>query len=145
MKHIVWVRYILMLLSVLAIVFGWSIASQGKAAGDFAMEDSGTNILLSWMYVMMVVGVGAMLLMSVFSLAQNPKSALRSLIGLALILIIIGVAWTFSDSAEVVTPTDVYTEAISLKVADTSLFAVYACLAVAIVSIVVLEIRNAFR
>ena len=145
MKHIVWVRYILMALSVLAIVFGWMIWGKGDAAGDAAQMDSGVNILLGWLYVVLVIGVGAMVLMSILSLAQNPKSAIRSLLGLALVLVVVGVAWALSSAEPVVTPTNTYSNATELKVTDTSLFAMYACLAVAVASIVILEIRNAFR
>ncbi len=145
MKHIVWVRYILMALSVLAIIFGWAIWGRGDAAGDSAAINSGVNILLNWLYVMLSLGVGAMILMSVLSLAQNPKSAVQALIGLAGVVVVIGVAWALSSAEPVTTPTQVYAGATELKVADTSLFAMYACLAVAVLSILALEVRNAFK
>ena len=132
MKHIIWVRYILMALCVVVVLMGWILREN-------------VDLLLNWLYVMLGLGVGAIVIMSIFSLAQNPKSAVQSLLGLVVLLVVIGIAWALSSGDPVITPTAEYTNQFSLKLADTGLYAMYGLLAAAILAIVLGEIRNAFK
>ena len=132
MKHIIWVRYILMAICVIVILMGWIIRVD-------------VDLLLRWMYAMLGIAVAAMLIMSVFALAQNPKSAVQALIGLVAVLVLIGVAWAFSSDAPVITPTNEYTDSFGLKLADTALYTMYVLMGGAALAIVLGEIRNAFK
>jgi len=132
MKHLIWIRYILMALSVVVILFGWLLREN-------------VDLLLNWMYIMLILGVGSMIIMSVISLAQNPKGAVQALLGFALILVIVGVAYAMSDGTPMQTPTNYFDNPTELKIADTGLFAMYALMAVSILAILVGEIRNAFK
>lgn len=136
MKKIIWIRYVLFALCVLAILFGWVLAKD---------EGSGVDLMLRWMYVMLGLGVGSMLIMSVISLAQNPKSAVQALIGLVAVLVVVGVCWALSSSEPVTTPTNYYDNEIQLKVADTALYGTYILMAGAVVSILLGELRNALK
>jgi len=121
-----------MALCVIVILMGWIFR-----------ED--VDLLLRWMYVMLGLGIGSMLIMSIFSLAQNPKSAVQALIGLAAVLVVIGVAWAFSSDAVVITPTKEHTNPFELKIADTGLYSMYALLIAAVLAVLFGEIRNAFK
>lgn len=121
-----------MALCVVVILMGWVFR-----------ED--VDLLLRWMYIMLGVGIGAMLIMSAYSLAQNPKSAVQSLIGFAAILVVVGVAYALSSGAPITTPTNYFDNVTELKIADTGLYAMYALLICAILAIIVGEIRNAFK
>ncbi|MCD8186127.1 MAG: hypothetical protein LUD68_06645 [Rikenellaceae bacterium] len=132
MKHLIWVRYILMTLSVVVVLFGWLLREN-------------VDLLLNWMYIMLILGVGAMVIMSVISLAQNPKAAVQALLGFAAILVVVGIAYALSSGSPLTTPTNYYDNSTELKIADTGLFAMYALMIGAILAIVVGEIRNAFK
>ena len=121
-----------MALCVIVIIMGWLVR-----------ED--VDLLLYWMYAMLGLAIACTLIFSVFSLAQNPKSAVQSLLGLVALIVVIGVAWAFSSDAPVVTPTAEYTDSFSLKLTDTALYATYACMVLAVVAIIIGEIRNAFK
>ncbi len=132
MKHLSWIRIILMAACVVVIVMGWLVREN-------------VDLLLGWMYVMLGLAVASILLMSLFSLAQNPKSAVLSLIGLVAVLVVVGVAWALAKSDPVITPTNEYTDPFALKLTDTSLYTMYTLMAVAVGAIVLGEIRNAFK
>lgn len=136
MKNLIWIRYILMALCVVVVLMGWIFA------GD---EESGVNLLLRWLYIMMGLAIGSMLIMSVFSLAQNPKSAVQALIGLAAVLVVIGIAWAFASDAPITTATGEYTNSFELKLTDTALYTMYVLLGGAVLAIILGELRNAFK
>lgn len=121
-----------MALCVVVILMGWLLREN-------------VDLLLTWMYIMLGLGVGFMLLMSLFSLAQNPKSAVQALLGLGVILVILGIAYGMANGDPLATPTNFYDNAAELKIADTGLFATFILLGIATVAIVVGEIRNAFK
>lgn len=121
-----------MALCVVVILMGWILR-----------ED--VDLLLNWMYIMLGLAIGSMVILSIFSLAQNPKSAVQSLLGLAAILVVVGVSYAMSSSEPIITATNEYTNAFALKLTDTSLFAMYALMGIAILSIFVGEIRNFFK
>ena len=131
MKHIVIIRYVLMALCVVVIVLG--------------LATDNVDLLLRWLYVMMGLSIAAIVLFSIYAMAQNPKSAVKSLIGLAAILVLFGVAFALSSDVPVVTPTKTYSNSLGLKVADASLYATYILLVGAILAIIGGEVRNFFK
>lgn len=121
-----------MTLCVVVVLMGWVLRDD-------------VDLLLNWMYVMLGLGVGAMVIMSVFSLAQNPKSAVQALLGLGVILVIIGISFALSNGTPLSTPTSYYDNVAELKIADTGLYATYALLVGAVLAILLGETRNAFK
>ena len=136
MKKVIWVRYILMALSVLVILFGWIFAQN---------ESSGVDLMLRWMYVLVGLAVGLIIIMSGLDLIQNPKGALGGLIGLVALLVVIGVAYMLSSGAPFEAGTNVYDNVTQLKLTDTSLFSMYILMGGAILAIILCEARNAFK
>lgn len=132
MKYLSIIRYVLMVLSIIVVVMGGYVSEN-------------VDLLLRWMYIMLGLSVGCMILFSIYSLAKNPKSAVQSLIGLVAILVVAGVAYALSSDATVITPGAVYDNPTQLKIADTGLYMMYFLLAAAFLSIIVCEIRNSFR
>ncbi len=132
MKHLIWIRYILMALCVVVVLMGWILREN-------------VDLLLNWMYIMLGLGIGSLLILSLYALAQNPKSAVQSLIGLVAVLVIVGVAFALSSAEPIITPTSEYTNAFALKLTDTSLYSMYALLGLSVLAIVFGEIRNAFK
>ncbi len=140
MKHISIVRYVLMAASILVVLFGWIL---GPA--DPKVDGSGVDILLAGLYVILGIAVVCIVVFSIFALLQNPKSAVQSLLGLGVILVILGISYAMSSGETVVTPTQTYSDAGLLKLADTSLFAMYILLAGAILAVVLGELRGFFK
>lgn len=136
MKHISIVRYVLMAVSVIVIVFGWLLAKD---------EASGVDLLLRWLYVILGLAVVCIVVFSIYALLQNPKSAVQSLIGLGAIVVVVGIAWALSSGETVVTPTNTYTDPGLLKLADTSLYAMYVLLAGAVLAVLFGELRSFFK
>jgi hypothetical protein len=134
-----------MAVSVIAIIVGWAIWGQGDSASDQAKMDIGVNILLQWFYVILGLAVVCMIVFSIVSLLQNPKSAVQSLLGLAAVVVVVGISWALSSGETVVTPTKTYTDVSMLKLADTSLFAMYVLLAGAILAVIFGELRGFFK
>jgi len=133
MKHISIVRYVLMAVSIVVILFGWILAKD---------EAAGIDLLLRWLYVVMGIAVVCVIVFSVYALLQNPKSAVQSLIGLGAIVVILGITWALSSGETVVTPTKTYTDVSMLKLADTSLYAMYVLLAGAVLAVLFGELRS---
>jgi hypothetical protein len=123
-------------LSVLVVLFGWILASN---------EASGVDLMLRWMYVLLGLAVALILIMSLWGLAQNPKSAIGGLIGLVILLVIVGVSFALASDKPFTAGTKVYDNATLLKLTDTSLIAMYILMAGAVLSIIVCEARNAFK
>ena len=132
MKYLSIVRYVLMAVSVVVCVIGGYLSEN-------------VDMLLNSMYVMLGLSIAAIVIFSIYALAQNPKSAVQSLIGLVAILVLTGIAYILSSGDPVVTPGAVYDNVTQLKVAETGLYMMYFLLVVAILSIIVCEIRNSFR
>ncbi len=139
MKHISIVRYVLMAASVLLVLFGWILAP------DPDIDSSGVDLLLRGLYVILGLAIVCIVVFSIYALLQNPKSAVQSLIGLAVLVVVIGIAWSLSSGETVVTPTNTYTDVPKLKLADTSLFAMYIFLGGAILTVVFGELRSFFK
>lgn len=136
MKKTIWVRYILMAVSVLVIIFGWLLAKD---------EGAGVDLMLRWTYVVLGLAVGLILIMSLFSMAQNPKGALGGLLGLVVLLVIIGVSYALSSDTPIQTQTALYDNPFQLKISDTMLYSTYILLAGSVVAILLCELRNAFK
>ena len=132
MKHLIWIRYILMAFCIIVVAMGWVVREN-------------VDLLLYWTYLLIGLGIAATVVCSIITLGQNPKSAIRSLVGLVALLVIVGVAWMMSSDVAVVTPTAEYTDAFALKVTDTGLFVTYGCMILAVASIFAGEVRNLFK
>ncbi len=132
MKYLNIVKYVLMAVSVVVILIG-------------AVFSENVDLMLRWSYIILGLAVALVILLPLYNLAQNPKAAMRSLIGLVAILVLIGVAYALGDSTPVVTPSNIYDSATELKVTDAGLYTTYVALLLAIAVIVYGEIRNVLK
>ena len=132
MKYLGIIKYVLMAISILTFVLYFA------GAGD-------VDLMLKWMYVMLGLAVAAVILLPTYTLSQNPKGAMRSLVGLAIVAVVVGIAFALSSDAPVTTASNVYDNPVGLRITDAGLYTTYFALAAAIVVIVVGEIRNVFK
>jgi len=133
MKYLSIVRWALMLISALTIIL------------YFAGAVTDVDMMLNWAYIVLGIAVVCVIVFPAFTLAQNPKGAVRSLIGLLILAVVLGVCYALGSDETVVTAGEVYTNRVALKVTDMGLFATYIALFVAVASIIVCEIRNSFK
>lgn len=108
--------------------------------------ENGVDLMLNWAYILLGIAIAASVLFPMFNLAQNPKGAMRTLLGLGLVVIIVGVSYAMSSVEPVANPAGGFFDKPSeLKLTDTGLYTTYAALAGAIVLAVLGEIRNSFK
>lgn len=135
MKYLSIIRYLLLAVSALVVVL-------------YFVQDPATaevDNMLRWAYLMIGVTAAAVVLMPIFNILKNPAGAVRSMIGLAIIAIIVLVAYGASDATPITTPSAVYEDPAILKFSDTGLYTTYFMLAASFVSIVVAEVTNMFK
>ncbi len=135
MKYLAIIRYLLLAISTIVVV---AFFAQGQVADD-------VSYMLNWAYLMLGLSVVAVVLLPLFNVLKNPTGALRSMIGLAVIAVIVLIAYGASDATPITTPSAVYDDPAILKFSDTGLYTTYAILAAAFVSILVAEVSNIFK
>ena len=133
MKYLSILRYVISVLAVILVAMG--------------IPDDGAKIdlALNWTYIVFGVAVAAAILFPAFNILSNPKGALRSLVGLAIIAVIVGIAYSLSSSETIVTSANVFDDPTALKLSDTGLYTTYVAAVLAIVSIFVGEISKIFK
>ena len=103
------------------------------------------DAMLRWTYAMVGIATLCAVLFPIINIAQNPKSAIRSLIGLAIVAVVVLIAYSLSDATPVYTPSNNYTNAMELRLSDTGLITTYFALGIAVLSIVVTEVYKLFK
>ena len=136
MKYLSILRYALLIVSVAVVAIPFMTMTGDQPSVDTMLNFAG--ILLGFASL-------AALLLPAFNLAQNPKGAVRSLLGFAIVAVVFGIAFSMSDATPVVTPAETYDNVLELRLSDTGLFATYFAIAIAFGSIVVLEVYNMFK
>lgn len=102
-------------------------------------------LMLDWAYILLGVAVVAAILFPLVHIIQNPKGAVQTLIGLAIVVVVVGISYALASDAPIVTAVQTFADPFSLKFSDTGLYTTYAALTVAILAIVVGEIGNVFK
>lgn len=133
MKYLSIIRYVLMAVSVLVIAL------------YFVGVVPEVDMMLQWTYLLLGITVAAVLLLPLFVIAKNPKSAVRSLVGLVIIAVVVSIAYALSSSEPVQTTTKLYENPTELLLSDTGLITTYLAIGITIISIVVTEVINAFK
>jgi len=128
----------------------------GDAAGDAVIagvdpemwQPAQTDTLLYLMYALLGVAIAATLIGALFqfgvSLKDNPASAVRSLFGLVLLVVVLVVAWSMGDGTPMQIPGYSGTDNVPfwLKLTDMFLYSIYILLFVTIVAIIVSGIKK---
>ena len=129
-------KYALFAISIIALILVFTMSEP---------EYKGVEIILNWAYVLVGIAILSVIVFPLINLAQNPKAAMRSLIGLGVMILVIGVSYAMSSDAPIVTSVATYDSPFELKFTDTGLYTAYFALAAALVITVVGEIRNSFK
>ena len=107
-----------------------------------------TNALLMLIYVLLGLAVAATLLAAVFQFGaafkDSPANAVKSLLGLVLLVAVLGISWVMGDSTTLQIPGYSGTDNVPfwLKLTDMFLFSIYALLLITIVAIIASGIKK---
>lgn len=135
MKYISLITYILGGISVLLVgLFMFNTSS------DLLLD-----ILMWWSYALVGIAVLVTLILPLINTIQNPKNAMRSVIGIAGVAVIVGIAFLFSSGETITTAVTVYDNELVLKLSDTGLYTTYVAFAAAIISVVAGEVSKTFK
>lgn len=107
-----------------------------------------TNALLMLIYVLLGLAVAATLLAAVFQFGaafkDSPANAVKSLLGLVLLVAVLGISWAMGNSTTLQIPGYSGTDNVPfwLKLTDMFLFSIYALLLITIVAIIASGIKK---
>lgn len=109
-------------------------------------NDQGVGIILSWTYILLGLAILSAVVFPLINLAQNPKGALRSLIGVGIVVVVVGISLALSSTEPMpLSDKTTYDDTFGLLVTDAGLYTTYIALAVAILVTILGEIRNSFK
>lgn len=98
-------------------------------------EPAYTETLIYLMYAMFGICVAVTLIGAIAqfgaALKENPKSAIKSLLGIVLLVIVLVVSYSIGSDAAVMTGTGAYTDTFWLKISDMLIYSIYFLLGVA--------------
>lgn len=100
-------------------------------------EPAHTETLIYLMYAMLGICIAVTLIGAVAqfgaALRDNPKNAIKSLLGIVLLVVVLVVSYSIGSDAAVMTGTGPYTDTFWLKITDMLIYSIYFLLGVAAV------------
>lgn len=111
-------------------------------------EPAHTETLIYLMYAMFGICVAVTLIGAIAqfgaALRDNPKSAIKSLLGIVLLVIVLLVSYSIGSDATVMTGTGAYTDTFWLKITDMLIYSIYFLLGVAAIGTLI-NLSGIFR
>lgn len=139
MKYLSIIKYVLLIVSAILVIAGAVTFVDGE-------ENTTLNLMLVWSFVMIVLTIALTVIMPLITVFQNPKSAVRSLIGLGLIVVVFLVSYALAtDDPITLANGKVIDDSFQLKFSDTALWATYIAFAGVILSILYGELYKVFK
>ena len=136
---------IALILVVLGMFFGVGY-NETNAAG--LVEPANTPALMYLMYGMFAVTVIATLIGAIAqfggALKDNPKGAVKSLLGLILLVVVLVVSYSMGSEATIMTGDGPYSDAFWLKITDMLIYSIYCLFGVAAVG-TILNLSGIFK
>lgn len=140
MKYLPYFKMGLLLLGVIAIV----VAFVGSDAATESYPYLSFSLNLA--YILLFATSALALLMPIIGIIQNPSGAVRSLVGVAVVLVIIGIAYAMSsDEVVKLSNGSIYDDKVGLRFTDTALFTTFFALSGVLLSIVGTEFYRIFK
>lgn len=100
--------------------------------GEELTSPEHTDLLIYWMYVLMFVAIALVLVFSCISffkkLKDSPMDAVKSMIGIILLVVIFVVAYAMSSDAPILINNELYKESSMLVMTDTFIYVQYVLL-----------------
>jgi len=105
----------------------------------------GANVMLIYAYVLLAIAIVVALIFPLINIIRNPKGAMRSLLGLGIMIVILALTYFFSSDAPVQLPDQLITNPFVLRVSDMGLYTAYIMLVAAFLCIIYGEVRGALN
>lgn len=136
MKLLNLIRYALLGLSVL-VVLAWIV---------MGAQDAQVGMMLWWGFALLVAAVALIVLLPLVNMIKNPKGAMRSMVGLAIVVVLFVLFYALgSGEAVPKSAGGFFEDVVQNKLSDAGLFMTYAAMAGTIIAAVLGEVRNAFK
>lgn len=139
MKYLSIIKYVLLIVSAVLVIAGAVTFVEGE-------ENATLNLMLGWSFAMIVLTIALTVIMPLIAVFQNPKSAVRSLIGLGIIVVVFLISYALAtDDPITLANGNVIDDTFELKFSDTALWATYIAFAGVILSILYGELYKVFK
>jgi hypothetical protein len=140
MKLLSIIKYLILAVSVVLAV-GVMVSAEGTA-----MQGMFLDAVLYWSYGLLGATVLGVIVFPLINLVKNPKGAMRSLFGLALLVAVLLIGFALSSAEPVVTAANhVFDNVLELRLSDVGLYTAYIVFAASILTIVVTEIIKVIK
>ncbi len=136
MKYLPIIKYVLLIVSAVLLAFGM-VQGEGSVALD---------VMLVWSLVMVLLTIALTVIMPLVAVFQNPKSAVRSLIGLGILVVVFLISYALATDDPIrLASGKIMDDSFELKFSDTSLWMTYITFAGVILSILYGELYKVFK
>ena len=136
MKYLPIIKYVLLIVSAVLLAFGM-VQGEGSVALD---------VMLVWSLVMVLLTIALTIIMPLVAVFQNPKSAVRSLIGLGILVVVFLISYALATDDPIrLASGKIMDDSFELKFSDTSLWITYITFAGVILSILYGELYKVFK
>lgn len=146
---------VMLLLSVVVVAMfflgGETPVEQRLVADTSLSEPAQTDLLIYWMYILFGVTVAVTLVAALYQLVtgfiDSPKTTLKSLLGVVLLVVIMIVSWAIGSGEPLVMPGYEGTENVPfwLKLTDMFLYTIYILMGITVLLIVGFGITKKFK
>ncbi len=110
---------------------------------NLAVSEAPLNLFFYWAYFLLGITVlSAFIVGPLVGMIQNPKSAVKGLISLVVLLGVFAIAYSFSSTTPVDINIEIKNMDFALRLADTSLYSMYILGALGILAIIVAELKE---
>jgi hypothetical protein len=148
--------YLILAISVVILGYFYYVSSGVTVTNDTPFEEKLAayggivDVFISWGFILVILTAAAAIIPSVIQMVTQPKNAVKSLISIAIIGVVILIAYSMSDGIPFTSEQIPGYEGDGnvpsmIKLADTMLFSMYFLLAGAVISIIYTEIAKVFK
>ncbi len=140
MKYLSILKYVLAIASAVIVIIG-TVSFDAKAESHAWLD-----VMLLWAAIIFGLGVVLVLAMPLLGIAQNPKSATKSLVGLGGLVVVFLVAYFMaSDTPLMSTTGKLIEDKFFLTFSDMGLYTIYIMFILVIVSMIATEVYKSIK
>ena len=151
-KYVKYLSYLLLLLGVGVFAY-FVIASVmfPETSTEFPVgtvgSAMGVDVMLIYAYIIFAIALVLAIVFPLINIISNPKGAMRTLVGLVVMIVIFGISYLCSSDTPVPNPAanGYFDNPVTLRLTDVGLYAGYAMFALTLLVILWGEIRSAFK
>lgn len=138
-----WIFYVLMAVSAVVLVLFYFVGydNMTQVAAGMVKDPENLDILMYWMYLLLAVSIVCVVLFALLqflaTLKSDPKSALKGLLSLVLLVALFGGAYSLADDSTMIIAGSAFEDRPKLILTDVCIYVQYVLLAVTVLCTVV--------